>query len=65
VLPARDVVRALEHYRRLGFTVRPYEPGRPRRSVLRLHLLGWRRATPDAGARPGPEGQHLRLLHLC
>ena len=29
VLPVRDVIRSLEHYRRLGFTVRPYEPAGP------------------------------------
>ena len=29
MLPVRDVIRSLEHYRRLGFTVRPYEPAGP------------------------------------
>jgi len=29
VLPVRDVTRSLEHYRRLGFTVQPYDPAGP------------------------------------
>src|SRR6266850_3219260 len=37
----------------------------PRRSLLRLRLLRRRRVAPDADARSGPEGEHLRLLHSC
>jgi catechol 2,3-dioxygenase-like lactoylglutathione lyase family enzyme len=55
VLPARDVVRSLEHYRRLGFTAEAYEPAGPdgpfygfiSSGGVELHLT----RTPDLDAK--------------